>query len=76
MSIVGDDFRGHGSLVVWFGEVPARMVVIESDRLVTLRSPPVDHPGAVEIKLEFADGVVIEVPSGFEYTPDRGIEIK
>lgn len=62
--------------MVWFGEVPARAVVIESDRVVTVKSPPVDQSGDVEVKLEFSDGAVYPVVSAFHYAPDRGIEIK
>ena len=73
--IAGDDFLGHGTLVVWFGSEAGRQVVIHSDTLVTVVAPPAKETGSVSVRLEFADGTEHDVPHAYVYEPGKGIVI-
>jgi hypothetical protein len=59
LRISGDGFAAHGAPVVYVCERPARGVVVESDRLIRVLTPPAEAAGACEVRVEFADGVAI-----------------
>jgi hypothetical protein len=75
--LTGEGFQGHGPAVIHLGQVPAKSIVIESDRLIRFRTPEVPEAGAVDLTVTFSDGTTLELPSAFNYE-DRapGIEIK
>ncbi|MFV8756514.1 hypothetical protein ACNOYE_38710 [Nannocystaceae bacterium ST9] len=57
--IRGDDFAGHGGVVVSFGELPGHAAVIESERTIHVITPsvPAELRGQpLTIGLRFADG--------------------
>jgi hypothetical protein len=64
----GAGFVGRGPLVVHFGMRSARAVVIEGDRLITVKTPEAEALGDAELRVEFADGTVFERPAAFRYT--------
>ncbi len=68
--IHGDDFAGHGGVVVTFADIPARAVVIESDRLIRVDTPavPAELRGQpLAIVLTFADGESRELDSRYVF---------
>jgi len=73
--IVGGDFARHGALVITFGGIPARAVVIESEQLIRAKVPPAPAPGAVDVVLGFADGTTLELPAGFDYQATQAVVI-
>jgi hypothetical protein len=73
--IVGEGFAGHGALVVTFGGIPARAVVIESDRLIRVKAPTAPQPGTIDVVLAFADGTSIELPASFSFEAGQAVVI-
>lgn len=72
----GDDFRGHGGLVVYFGDNAAKAIVIESRWLVTLVTPQADTVGTVDVHMRFSDGTTIDLPGAFTYEEQPGIVLQ
>jgi len=68
----GAGFVGRGRAVVYFGMRSARAVVIEDDRLITVRTPEAEALGPTDLRLEFADGTVFEWAEGYRYTSADG----
>jgi hypothetical protein len=68
--IRGEDFVGHGGVVVSFGGVAGHAVVIESDRLLRVSTPTVPpelRGEPVEVELHFADGEVRTLSSSYVF---------
>ena len=74
--IEGDDFAGHGTLVVYFGNRAAKAIVVESRWLVTLLTPQGDAVGPVDVQMRFADGTTVEMPEAFTYEEQPGIVLQ
>lgn len=74
--IEGDDFAGHGALVVYFGDRAAKGVVLESRWLVTVVTPQGDAVGSVDVQLRFSDGTTVELPDAFTYEEQPGIVLQ
>ena len=72
--IEGNDFLGHGPVVIHVGNKSARAVVIESAWLITVRTPEVEDAGSVALRIEFADGTAREVPDAFTYEQGESVE--
>jgi hypothetical protein len=71
--IRADDLAGHGGVVVTFGDIPGRAVVIESDRLLRVNTPtvPVELRGQpLAITLHFADGERRELNETYVFEPN------
>jgi hypothetical protein len=66
LRIHGQGFASHGPPVVHVGNNHGLAVVVESDRLITLKTPAAD-PGTVSIQLQFGDGTAMELADAFEY---------
>lgn len=64
----GAGFVGHGRAVVYLGQRSARAVVIEDDRLITIMTPEAEALGAADLRLQFADGTVLERAGGYTYS--------
>ena len=64
----GEGFVGHGRAVVYFGMRSGRAVVLEDDRLITVVTPEAEVLGATDLRLEFADGTVLERTGGYTYS--------
>lgn len=64
----GAGLVGHGRAVVYFGMRSGRAVVLEDDRLITVVTPEAEVLGATDLRLEFADGTVLERTAGYTYT--------
>ena len=64
----GAGFVGHGRAVVYFGMRSGRAVVLEDDRLITVVTPEAEVLGATDLRLEFADGTVLERTGGYAYS--------
>jgi hypothetical protein len=73
--IRGDDFIGHGPPLVYFGEQPAKGVVIASDRLIRVRSPEAGQVGIVDVNVVFPDGTTQEFPESFTYIGTNQIQL-
>jgi hypothetical protein len=71
--LAGAGFLERGPLVVYFGMRSARAVVIESDRLITVTTPEAEAIGDADVRVQFADGTVLEQPAGFRYTSETGV---
>lgn len=72
--IRGDDFSGHGGVVVTFADIPARAVVIESERLIRVNTPvvPIERRGQpVPVVLYFADGERRELDATYTFEVGR-----
>jgi hypothetical protein len=52
------------------------MVVIESDQLMTVMTPQTDDPSTVDLRIDFQDGTVVELPQSFTYTEEKGIVLQ
>ncbi len=74
--IEGDDFTGHGPLVVYFGTRAAKGVVIESPWAVRVIAPQSEQTGSVDVLLRFGDGTEQRLESGFEYEEQPGIVLQ
>ena len=74
--IEGDDFVGHGAPVVYIGERAAKMVVVESARLITAITPQTDDPRTVEVLVQFEDGTELAIPDAFTYEAEQGIVLQ
>jgi len=48
-------------------------VVVESDRLIRVLTPPAEAAGACEVRVEFADGAVVS-PGSFVYVGEPPTE--
>ncbi len=70
--VEGAGFVGRGRAVVYFGMRSARAVVIEDDRLITVRTPEAEALGPTDLRLQFADGTVLERPQGYSYSSADG----
>ncbi|MBL9104310.1 MAG: hypothetical protein JNL82_25415 [Myxococcales bacterium] len=69
----GAGFLERGPLVVYFGMRSARAVVVESDRRISVITPEAEAVGPTDLRVEFADGTVFDLPQAFEYTSADGI---
>lgn len=74
--IEGDDFTGHGPLVVYFGGRAAKGVVIESPWVVRVMAPQSEKTGTVDVLLRFGDGTEHSLEAGFEYEEQPGIVLQ
>lgn len=74
--IEGDDFTGHGPLVVYFGSRAAKGVVIESPWAVRVIAPQSEQLGPVDVLLRFGDGTEQSLEAGFEYEEQPGIVLQ
>ena len=74
--IEGSDFVGHGPPAIYIGDRAAKMVVVESDRLITVMTPQTDDPNTVEVRVEFADGTELVLEDGFTYKEEKGIVLQ
>lgn len=74
--IEGDDFTGHGPLVVYFGKRAGKGVVIESPWVVRVMAPESEQIGVVDVLLRFGDGTEHSLGSGFEYEEQPGIVLQ
>ncbi len=74
--IEGDDFTGHGPLVVYFGARAAKGVVIESPWAVRVIAPQSEQLGSVDVLLRFGDGTEQSLEAGFEYEEQPGIVLQ
>ncbi|MGH1347286.1 MAG: IPT/TIG domain-containing protein [Nannocystales bacterium] len=74
--IEGDDFTGHGPLVVYFGSRAAKGVVIESPWAIRVVAPQSERTGSVDVLLRFGDGSEQSLESGFEYEEQPGIVLQ
>jgi len=74
--IEGDDFTGHGPLVVYFGTRAAKGVVIESPWAVRVIAPQSEQTGSVDVLLRFGDGTELSLASGFGYEAQPGIVLQ
>lgn len=73
--IEGSGFRGHGGATVHFGNSHALAVVIESDRLITCKSPKTEELGTVDVRVTFSDDTIVEIPAAYTYEKGEGIKI-
>ncbi|GEM_PF-6818935 len=73
--IEGRGFSSHGAAVVYLGEEPAKAVVIESDRLMVVRSPESHEVGVVDVTVELDDGTSYTSPAAFTMSADTAIRI-
>ena len=73
----GEGFVGHGPAVIHFGVTSAKAIVIESDRLIRLKTPKMNEPGTVDLVVTFADATTFTLPAAYTFE-DRmpGIEIR
>ena len=71
--IEGAGFIGHGPAVVYLGMRSARAVVIVDDRLITVVTPEAEAVGPGDLRLEFADGTLLERHHAFDYTSADGM---
>jgi hypothetical protein len=71
----GRGFLGHGPPVVYFGSQAALAVVIESDRLITVKTPEAEQGAEVEVRLEFPDGDVRTASRAYAFARADVIEI-
>lgn len=74
--IEGDDFTGHGPLVVYFGTRAGKGVVIESPWAIRVMAPQSEQTGPVDVLLRFGDGTEQSLESGFEYEAQPGIVLQ
>jgi hypothetical protein len=74
--IEGDDFSGHGPLLVYFGGRAGKGVVIESPWAVRVTAPQSETTGAVDILLRFGDGTEQTLEAGFVYEEQPGIVLQ
>lgn len=68
--IRGEDLASHGGVIVRFGGVPGRAVVIESERVLRVSTPTVPLPlrgVPVEVELRFADGTTRTLTSTYVF---------
>ncbi|WAS98523.1 IPT/TIG domain-containing protein [Nannocystis punicea] len=70
--LVGADLLGHGPAVVYFGMRSARAVVIEDDHHISLKTPEAEGFGAVDVRIDFADGTSHTLPQAFTYRQVEG----
>lgn len=68
----GAGFVGRGRAVVYFGMRSARAVVVEDDRLITVRTPEAEALGAADLRLQFGDGTVLERAAAYTYSSPDG----
>lgn len=68
----GAGFVGRGRAVVHFGMRSARAVVVEDDGLITVRTPEAEALGATDLRLQFADGTVLERAAAYAYRSADG----
>lgn len=73
MRIGGVGFIGHGPAVVYLGMRSARAVVIVDDSLITVVTPEAEVVGPADLRLEFADGTLLERSQAFDYTSADGV---
>ena len=74
--IEGDDFTGHGPLVVYFAGRAAKGVVIESRWAIRVMAPQSEQTGTVDVLLRFGDGTEQALESGFTYEEQPGIVLQ
>lgn len=73
----GHDLASHGAVVVRFGGVPGRAVVIESDtllRVMTPSVPPELRGQPLEVELRFADGVTRTLDATYAF--ELGLDVR
>jgi hypothetical protein len=76
LRIEGHDFVGHGAPVVYLDDRAAKMVVVESDRLITVTTPQTDDPRTVDVLIRFEDGTEHLLPAAFTYEEEQGIVLQ
>lgn len=74
--LVGEDLLGHGPVLVYFGMRTARAVVVEDDRHIAVKTPEAEAFGPVDVRVEFSDGRVHELPQAFTYVQVGGKPLK
>lgn len=67
LRVEGSGFAGHGPLTIYVCRRSAKAPVIESDRLITLKTPRADQAGSCDLRLEFGDGHIVVIPGAFTY---------
>jgi len=65
--IAGTGMMEHGPAVVYFGMRAAKAVVLEDDRHIAAKTPEAEAFGAVDVRVEFADGRVELLPAAYTY---------
>ncbi|MCA9657364.1 MAG: IPT/TIG domain-containing protein [Myxococcales bacterium] len=74
LRIVGEGFATRGPLVAYVCQRSAKALVVESDRLIRLKTPPADAAGPCDIRLRFVDGEEIVLSEAFSYDEPTGNE--
>jgi hypothetical protein len=74
--IEGEGFVGHGPPVVYVDDRAAKMVVVESSRLITVLTPQTDDPRTVDVVIRFEDGTEHTLPAAFTYEEEQGIVLQ
>lgn len=70
--IAGAGLLDHGPAVVYFGPRAAKAVVLEDDRHIAVKTPEAEGFGAVDVRIEFADGRVEVLPGAYTYVQIGG----
>ncbi|MEZ4384599.1 MAG: IPT/TIG domain-containing protein [Nannocystaceae bacterium] len=74
LRIVGEGFATRGPLVVYVCQRSAKALVVESDELIRVKTPPADAAGTCDVRLRFASGEEIVLSSAFSYDEPTGNE--
>ncbi|NLM12115.1 MAG: cell surface receptor IPT/TIG domain-containing protein, partial [Epulopiscium sp.] len=72
VTIEGKDFRSHmegftDTIHVYFGEIPARDITVSRDGKFIYVTTPAHEPGAVTVKIQNPDGIIVTVPKPFTF---------
>lgn len=76
VTIEGDDFTGHGSLVVYFGSRAAKGVVVESPWKLRVTTPQSEEVGTVDLLLRFGDGTEQRLEGAYTYEEQPGLVLQ
>lgn len=74
--LTGAGLLGHGPAVVYVGPRAAKAVVLEDDNHLSFKTPEAEAFGAADVRVEFADGTVRELPQAFTYVQVDGKPLK
>lgn len=74
--LTGAGFLGHGPVVVHVGLRSARAVVIEDDAHLRFTTPEAEAFGPTDLRVEFSDGTVHELPGAYTYVQVDGKPLK
>ncbi|MCB9567656.1 MAG: IPT/TIG domain-containing protein [Myxococcales bacterium] len=74
LTITGRGFAGRGPLVVYVCERSAKGIVVESDRMIRLRTPRADKAGSCDVRIVFDGGETITISDAFTYAEPTGEE--